>query len=189
MKEIFKNYSKNIFNQLSCLDLKKIFILQQILYKAWKNNNKVFLCGNGGSAGNANHIANDLLYVINKKKGINVESLVSNPAVITCLANDEGYENIFIKQLETKAKKNDILIVFSGSGNSKNIIKALRYSNKNKIKTVAIVGYNGGVAKKIANLCIHTKVNDMQVSEDFQTIIMHICAQLLKVRLNHFFKK
>ena len=80
------------------------------------------------------------------------------------------------------------MIAFSGSGNSKNIIKALRYANKNKIKTVAIVGYDGGVAKKLASLSIHIKVNDMQVSEDFQTIIMHICTQSLKKR-KLFFKK
>jgi D-sedoheptulose 7-phosphate isomerase len=186
MEKIFKNYSKNIINQLSKLDLNKIIKLERILFEAWKNNNKVFFCGNGGSAGNANHIANDLFYVINKKKGINTESLASNPAIITCLANDEGYENIFVKQLETKANINDVLIAFSGSGNSKNIIKALRYANKNKIKTVAIVGYDGGVAKKLASLSIHIKVNDMQVSEDFQTIIMHICTQSLKKRKTIF---
>jgi D-sedoheptulose 7-phosphate isomerase len=125
MEKIFKNYCKNIINQLSKLDLNKIIKLERILFEAWKNNNKVFFCGNGGSAGNANHIANDLFYVINKKKGINTESLASNPAIITCLANDEGYENIFVKQLETKANINDVLIAFSGSGNSKNIIKAI----------------------------------------------------------------
>lgn len=189
MEKIFKNYIKNITNQLSRLDLNKILMLEKILFNAWKNNNKVFFCGNGGSAGNANHMANDLLYVINKKKGINAESLVSNPAIITCLANDEGYENIFVTQLQTKAQINDVLIAFSGSGNSKNVIKALRYSNKNKIKTVAIVGYDGGLAKKIASLFIHIKVNDMQVCEDFQTIIMHICTQSLKARKNFFLKR
>lgn len=186
LQKNFEKYKKNIEFQLSKLDISKIAKLEKILLAAWKNNNKVFLCGNGGSAGNANHIANDLLYVVtkNNNKGINAESLTANPSVITCLANDEGYENIFTEQLKTKAKKKDVLIVFSGSGNSKNIINAISYANKNKIKTIAIVGFDGGRAKKIANLCIHIKVNDMQISEDFQTIIMHICTQsLMKKKL------
>jgi len=186
LQKNIEKYKKNIEYHLSKLDISKIAKLEKILLAAWKNNNKVFLCGNGGSAGNANNIANDLLHVVtkNNNKGINAESLTANPSVITCLANDEGYENIFTEQLKTKAKKKDVLIVFSGSGNSKNIINAISYANKNKIKTIAIVGFDGGRAKKIANLCIHIKVNDMQISEDFQTIIMHICTQsLMKKKL------
>lgn len=181
IKKIFKNYKKNIEFQLSNIDVNKIVKIEKILLTAWKNNNKVFFCGNGGSAGNSNHMANDLLYVVakNNQKGINAESLTANSSVITCLANDEGYESIFTEQLKTKANKKDVLIAFSGSGNSKNIINAITYANKKKIKTIAIVGFDGGKAKKIANLCIHIKVNDMQISEDFQTIIMHICTQSL----------
>jgi D-sedoheptulose 7-phosphate isomerase len=78
------------------------------LYDALITRNNVFLIGNGGSAGNANHIANDFLYgagLSNNKLGLNVESLASNPSVLSCLANDCGYENIFSYQLSTKAKK------------------------------------------------------------------------------------
>ncbi len=77
------------------------------LYKSWKNKKNIFICGNGGSAGNANHIANDLIFAAGKrnKKGLKVESLSANSSVITCLANDLGYENIFSEQLKVKGSK------------------------------------------------------------------------------------
>ena len=113
------------------------------------------------------------------KIGLNVESLSSNVAVITCLANDIGYENIYSEQIKNKGKKGDLLIVLSGSGNSKNILKALKVANNLKMKTFAILGYNGGMAKKIAKYPIHTSANDMQVSEDLQMFYLNYCLKEL----------
>src|SRR5213079_3704559 len=91
------------------------------------SNRQVFLCGNGGSAGNAIHLANDFLYGISKRpgSGLRVNALASNPAVITCLANDEGYDRIFSLQLAVQAQAGDVLVALSGSGNSQNILLAL----------------------------------------------------------------
>ena len=152
----------------------------QIL-KTWKNKKTIYVCGNGGSAGNANHIANDLIFAAGKKnkKGIKVESLASNPSIITCLANDIGYENIFSEQIRVKGSKGDLLIVLSGSGNSTNVIKAIKEAKKNKLDTFAILGFNGGMCKKIVKNYIHYEVNDMQISEDLQMIVLNICIQEL----------
>ena len=138
--------------------------------KSSKKRNTIFLCRDGGSAVNVNHIANDFLYGVSSKLKIelNVESLSSNVAVLTCIANDIGYENIYLEQLNNNGKKADILIVLSGIGKSKNICKAQKISNKLQMKTFAISGYSGGKAKKIANYPIHCPVNNMQISENIQ---------------------
>ena len=112
------------------------------------------------------------------KEGLKVESLTSNPAVLTCLANDIGYEK-FSEQIKVKGEKNDFLLVLSGSGNSKNIINALKEAKKLKLRTFAIVGFSGGKCIKLADNYIHTKINDMQISEDFQMILLNIIMKEL----------
>ena len=123
-----KKYTENLVKIINSFDNKKIDSLCKEIKKIWKNKRSLFICGNGGSAGNAIHIANDFIYGIGggKKPGINVEALTANSSVLTCLANDTGYENIFSKQIQAKGKKNDLLICLSGSGNSKNIINAIK---------------------------------------------------------------
>ncbi|UOG42751.1 SIS domain-containing protein [Leptospira noguchii] len=151
------------------------------LKDAWETKKQVFFCGNGGSAGNAIHLANDFNYGIDKKNGIGlrVEALPANSAVITCLANDEGYDTIFSQQLAVKANPGDVLIVLSGSGNSPNVVKALEVGNKIGMITYAILGFSGGKCKELAKYPIHFPINDMQISEDLQVIVGHMCMQWL----------
>jgi D-sedoheptulose 7-phosphate isomerase len=160
---------------------KEIEFLAASIQSAWSNKKTLFLCGNGGSAGNAIHLANDFNYGISKKNGIGmrVEALPANAAVITCLANDIGYENIFSQQLEVKANEGDLLLALSGSGNSPNILRALEVGNQLGLKTFALLGYTGGKAKSIAKFPIHFDVDDMQISEDLQLIVGHIIMQWL----------
>jgi len=176
-----KTYLKKINSAFTAEVDRSIEKLAKALNYAWKNKKNIFICGNGGSAANAMHIANDLIYGagIKKDKGLKVEALSSNSSVLTCLANDIGYENIFLEQLRVKANKDDILIVLSGSGNSQNVINALNFAKKNKIKSFSILGYSGGECKKISDHSVHFKVNDMQISEDLQLITGHLCMQWL----------
>jgi D-sedoheptulose 7-phosphate isomerase len=99
--------------------------------------------------------------------------------VLTCLANDEGYEEIFSLQLAVLGRKDDVLIALSGSGNSPNIVKALEQAKKMGIKTYAILGYKGGKAKALADVAIHFVVDDMQISEDMQLVVGHMIMQWL----------
>jgi len=158
-----------------------IIHLRDSLKLAWDNKRNIFLCGNGGSAANAIHLANDFIYGAGVKKGggLKVEALSSNPAVLTCLANDIGYENIFSEQLNVKGSEGDVLIVLSGSGNSANVVKALEVAKKLKMHTFAILGFTGGACKKLADTPIHFEINDMQIAEDLQLIVGHMCMQWL----------
>jgi len=159
----------------------KVPILAKSLLRIWKNNAQLFFCGNGGSAGNAIHLANDFIYGAGRRigKGLKVEALSANPAVLTCLANDVGYDFVFSEQLKVKAEKGDVLVALSGSGNSANIIRAIEAGNKIGMDTFAILGYSGGTCKDIAKHSIHFPVDDMQISEDLQLIVGHMCMQWL----------
>jgi D-sedoheptulose 7-phosphate isomerase len=155
--------------------------LAQRFMTAWTEGKTIYLCGNGGSAGNAIHLANDFTYGAGIKRGIGlrIEALPANAAVITCLANDIGYENIFSEQLRVKANAGDVLVVFSGSGNSPNVVNALEMGNKLGMTTFAVLGYDGGKCKTLAQHPIHFAVDDMQIAEDLQLIVGHMVMQWL----------
>jgi D-sedoheptulose 7-phosphate isomerase len=154
----------------------------------WHTGRQVFLCGNGGSASNALHLANDYLYPVSKTKGsgIRAHALTENPAVLTCLGNDEGYGEIFSFQLAALANKGDLLLAFSGSGNSPNILRALEEARRLGMKSYAILGDSGGKAKGLADVPIHVAIDDMQIAEDTQTIIGHMILQWLYAQRDSF---
>jgi len=148
---------------------------------AWQEGRHLYICGNGGSAANAIHLANDYLYGISREDGIGmrVTALTANPSVITCLANDEAYDKIFSAQLKVLANPGDLLLALSGSGNSPNIVDALRMGNELDMRTFAILGFSGGICKRLAGTAIHFPVSDMQVSEDLQQIVGHMLMKYL----------
>jgi len=181
MKAHCREYVDKISNAFTDDIIDKIEILASALKDAWVTGKKVFLCGNGGSAGNAIHLANDFNYGIDKANGIGlyVDALPANQSIVTCLANDEGYDSIYSQQLKVRASKDDILIVLSGSGNSPNVVKALEVGNAIGMNTFSILGFSGGKCKELSKTAIHFPINDMQVSEDLQTMIGHMCMQKL----------
>ena|ERR1700730_3856449 len=181
MPQHVKAYSEKLVRALDLDAMGAVSILGEALRESWKLGRAVYLCGNGGSAGNAIHLANDFLYGagISNGIGLRVEALSANPAVLTSLANDVGYEDVFAEQVRVKANPGDILIVLSGSGNSANVVKALEMGNAKAMKTFAILGYSGGRCKEIAQIPIHFEIHDMQISEDLQLIVGHICMQWL----------
>ena len=195
MKNI-KNKKFNSFANDYLVRLNNVFddqILEQIeklsndLKNIWIKKKNLFICGNGGSAANAIHMANDFHYGIGacgpapSLPGLNVEALSSNSAIITCLGNDIGFEDIYSHQIDVKANESDLLIVLSGSGNSANVVNALNKAKSKGVKTYAIVAFTGGNCKKIAHESIHFKVNDMQIAEDSQLIVGHVCMQWLTI--------
>ena len=133
------NYFSNLQKLLTSVNRKSIEILIKEVKNIRKTKKNLFICGNGGSAANAIHLANDFLFTkLSKKKMLNVEALTSNNSVLTCLANDLGYPFVFSKQLEMKGNKNDMLLILSGSGNSKNLIEAIKIAKKLKMKVFGI---------------------------------------------------
>ncbi len=179
IKNHINTYTKKLVDSLSCDAIDKVEDLANALLVAWQLGKSIYFCGNGGSAGNAIHLANDFIYGagLNFGKGLKVEALSANPAVLTCLANDIGYDQIFAEQIRVKGQSGDVLIALSGSGNSPNIIKALEIGNSLGLKTFAVLGFDGGKSKQIAQFPIHFPVQDMQIAEDLQLIVGHICMQ------------
>ena len=196
MKKILFNthiqqYSQRLIESLTNLEEDQLSNFATALLDSWLEGNSVYFCGNGGSAGNAIHLANDFIYGagLGLGKGLKVEALSANSAVITCLANDVGYEEIFSEQIRVKGQKGDILVALSGSGNSPNILRALEISNTLGLKTFAILGFDGGKAKNLAQYALHFPVQDMQIAEDLQLIVGHMCMQWIYQyslpKLNH----
>jgi len=155
--------------------------LTEALRTCWKSGHRLFLCGNGGSAGNAVHIANDLAYGIAKGKGLGmrVQALPANVSLLTCLANDEGYDHVFSRQLAVEGQAGDVLAVLSGSGNSANILEALKQAKAMNIQSFAVLGFTGGKAKAMADVSLHFAIDDMQIAEDLQLILFHMIMQWL----------
>lgn len=179
------SYLERLQGSFNGTNLKAVEDLSRELFQAWTSGRNVFICGNGGSAANAIHIANDLHYGIGacgageKIPGLRIEALSANTGIITCLANDTGYENIYAHQLEVKSRKGDILIALSGSGNSPNIVKALEIANAMGVNTFAILAFTGGRCRDLAKNVIHFEINDMQIAEDTQLVVGHLCMQWL----------
>lgn len=185
MKALMAAYQAALCEQIGLLDADMIETLAQHLLDCCNTKKQVFICGNGGSAGNAIHLANDFLYGIDPSglRSLNVEALPANSSVLTCLGNDIGYDKIFSHQLKVKANPKDVLIVLSGSGNSDNILQALRQAKEIGMVSFAILGFSGGKAKILADFAIHNNINDMQISEDLQIIVGHMLMQFIAKEL------
>lgn len=168
-------YLQNLILAIKSIESSKIKKLEDFIISTHKKKGTIFICGNGGSSANADHIVNDLSLGFSKsKRGFKFLSLTSNAPVITCLANDIGYDKVFSNQIKNLASKKDMLVILSGSGNSKNIINAIVEAKKKKMIIFGIYGFDGGKAKKITKNFIHIKFNDMQISEDMQMVIFNL---------------
>ena len=174
-------YLARLHEACSLIPIQSVEHLAVAMFNAWKDQKQVFIIGNGGSAGNAIHLTNDFIYGISKRmgSGIRMHALPANQAMITCLGNDLGYENIFSHQLAVLGQSGDLLIALSGSGNSPNILNALSEAKTQGLTSFAILGFDGGKAKAACDHPIHVPVHDMQLSEDSQLIIGHMIMQWL----------
>ena len=181
--DIFEIYINNLVLAQKTYLIPAAEKLTNLMFDAWQNDRTVYLCGNGGSGANALHMANDLMLFGQKEKikGVKTEALNANIAVVTCIANDESFEDIFVNQLKTKLNQNDILLVLSGSGNSKNIINAIEFANSIDALSIGVLGFDGGKAKGLVKELIHFAVNDMQVVEDLQISLVHMLMKQLTV--------
>jgi D-sedoheptulose 7-phosphate isomerase len=177
----FIDYWQRMSAVMQRIDWTPVSLLGHELLDCWKTGRQVFMAGNGGSAGNTVHLANDFLYAMSKRRGsgLRIHSLSANSSVLTCLANDEGYDQIYSLQLGVLARPGDVLIVCSGSGNSPNILRALEEARRIGMKSYAVLGYSGGKAKALADVPIHIEVDDMQIAEDTQLILGHMLMQWL----------
>jgi D-sedoheptulose 7-phosphate isomerase len=173
----FKDYTTYLNETLIKVDQGELDNFISLMLKAYNEERMVFVIGNGGSAANSSHFAQDLAKGTRKtletEKRIKALSLTDNSAFITALSNDDGYDTIFEQQLRTYAKHGDFLIAISGSGNSPNIIKAIEWANANEITTIGITGFEGGKLKKLARHSVNVPLNDMCTSESVHSVVLH----------------
>ena len=173
--------------QLSCIGnlressqiIKNIF---QKLISARDNDQAIYIMGNGGSASTATHFTSDLLKtsIIKSKKRFKAHSLSDNIPVVLAWANDDEYNNIFLGQLENFLKKNDIVIGFSGSGNSENVIKAIEFANNNNATTISFTGKGGGKISKISQINLTIPSDDMLTIETMHLLICHLLTTMIR---------
>jgi D-sedoheptulose 7-phosphate isomerase len=185
----FSNYKKTVTNVLETLSDDEINKFMDLLIDAYKNDRFVFVIGNGGSAANASHLAQDLAkgtrHSPDQKRRLKALSLTDNTPFISAQGNDEGYDSIFEQQLRTFANPGDYLIAISGSGNSPNIVKAIDWANNNGIITIGITGYDGGMLRKIAKHTVHVPLNEMCTAESIHSIIFHYVILELREKLKN----
>jgi len=183
----FNSYKKTIGDILNSLDIAEIDKFMDMLLDAYKNDKFVFVMGNGGSAANASHFAQDLAkgtrHSKEQPKRLKALSLTDNTPFITAQGNDDGYDSIFEQQLRTFAKAGDYVVAISGSGNSPNIIKAIEWANNNGLTSVGVTGFDGGKLRKMAKHTVHVPLNDMCTSESIHSIIFHYVILELRERL------
>ena len=160
----------------------KINQIYDNLLNARNSKNNIFLMGNGGSASTASHFTADLLKtsILENQNRFSAFSLTDNIPVILAWANDAGYENIFLGQLKNLLKQGDIVIGFSGSGNSKNVIKAFEYANQLNSITISFTGGNGGELAKISKYNLNINDNDMLTIETGHLLICHLLTTLIR---------
>ena len=180
--EFARYYTKYLSELLQKLDASSIAAFINILLSAREDGRKIFFIGNGGSAATASHFANDIaIGTRSLDKPFNATSLTDNVAVITAIANDDGYDEIFVQQLKTQAKSGDVVVAITASGNSTNIIKALEYARSINAVTVAILGFDGGACKGLADTVIlaETPRGEYGPVEDIHMILDHLIGSYL----------
>ena len=180
-------YKEDLINAVNSLNIKEIENLAVRIKKLVKTNKALFVIGNGGSSATASHMVCDLQKTVLGKspstyKGARLKAvcLADNVPLVTAWSNDDSYDLIFSEQLKNMGTRGDLLIVITGSGNSKNILEALKTASKLKIDTFGFLGFDGGKALKLTDKYILVSSEHYGIVEDVHMILDHILTEVLK---------
>ena len=180
------DYSKSYIDYLSAvlknISLKDIEKFVEVLLEARERESSIFFIGNGGSAATASHFANDIaIGTRTYEKPFRAISLCDNQAVITAIANDDGYEKIFSQQLQVLLKKQDVVVAISASGNSPNLLDAINTAKKMNTITVGISAFDGGKMKEMVDISVHvpTEKGEYGPAEDSHMVLDHLISNYL----------
>ncbi len=147
---------------------------------SYRNGGKMLLMGNGGSAGDAQHIAAEFIGRYKKeRKPVAAIALTVDSSILTCVGNDYGYENVFARQVEGLAKKEDVVIAISTSGNSENVIRGVEKAREIGAKTIGLLGKQGGKLKDLVDLAIVVPSSDTARIQEAHITIGHIICEIL----------
>jgi len=175
-----KNYARKYLDELiksiDTIPMDKVEEIAELLKETYRKGRRIFVMGNGGSAATASHFVCDFAKGsgVKGKKKFKVIGLTDNVPIMTALGNDISYDEIFSAQLEPLLEKDDLVIVFTGSGNSKNILKAVDQANYIKAKTVAFTGFKGGKVKDKVGTCLIVPSDNIERIEDAHLILEHL---------------
>lgn len=180
-------YLQAVQATINNLDPEVIASFATHLENAYNSNQSIYVIGNGGSAANASHFAQDLAKGIFFEKPVaktmKAISLTDNIAHITAIANDTGYQNIFSAQLNTFANTGDVLVCISGSGNSENIVEAVKAAKQKNMFVIGVTGFDGGQLKTMSDFVVHVPLHEMCTVESIHSIIFHLIVLELRERL------
>jgi D-sedoheptulose 7-phosphate isomerase len=174
-------YTKKLAELLGRLDFAAIDAGVDLIEKAWRDGKQIIALGNGGSSLTALHFINDWNKSVFLSSGIPFRgrTLVDNIGLVMSYANDVSFEDVFAEQLKNILQPGDLVLALSGSGNSENVIRAVKYANDHGATTLGLCGYRGGKLKDTAQHVIWVDADDMQLSEDVHFFFGHIVMQRL----------
>lgn len=181
-----ERYLQEVARLLKKIDVTTVERIADILIDAYQEEQTIFTIGNGGSAATASHFASDLAkgtIVKNMRKRFRAIALSDNVPQITAWGNDKGYSYIFVEQLKNLLRKKDLLIAISGSGDSRNIVKAVKYAKSKGAVTIGIAGFKGGKLGKIVDHAVIVPSSNMRQIEDVHLILEHAITSYLITKL------
>ncbi len=178
----FDAYAEEMSRAAKTIDTAALDRAAVVLLEAYLRGAHMFSCGNGGSASIANHMQCDHVKGVRTGTGLSphVLSLSTNVELLTAIANDAGYENVFVHQLQSQSRPGDVLTAVSSSGSSPNIVRALTWAREHGLHTIAVTGFDGGAAKALAEVSIHVDCANYGIVEDLHQAIMHALAQYIR---------
>jgi D-sedoheptulose 7-phosphate isomerase len=184
-KGFTRYYLEEVQRVTAALDSEKVDHVVYSLFQAWRNEQNVFILGNGGSAATSSHFACDLakMTVVEDQKRLKVMALTDNVPLMTAWANDTDYSQVFIEPLRAFVRSGDIVLGITGSGNSANVLRALEYANASGAYTIAFTGYGGGKVKDIARFSVIVPSCQMQVIEDVHSLMTHAISLQLRAMI------
>jgi D-sedoheptulose 7-phosphate isomerase len=171
-------YKKSLFEAIDSIDLAKVNQAISWFAEARDNGRSIFTCGNGGSASTASHFVCDIVKgaSLGRDTRFRIMALTDSLPTITAYSNDVGYDVVFVEQLRNFARKGDVVVAISGSGNSPNVVKAVEYANSIGCRTLAMTGRDGGRLGPLAQLNVQVPVPHMGRIEDAHMIVCHMIA-------------
>jgi D-sedoheptulose 7-phosphate isomerase len=178
---IAEAYLSKLSAQLSAIDRNEVDSAVQVIADAWQAGKQIITLGNGGSSMTALHFINDWnkSVFMSSGKQFRGRSLVDNMGLVMSYGNDLSFQDIFVEQLKNILMPGDLVLAISGSGNSENVVRAVRYANENGAVTLGLCGYRGGKLKEMAQHVLWADVDDMQIAEDIHSIFGHMVMQRL----------
>jgi len=179
------NYRQLLIDTLGALDLQSVAAMEEAFFHAHQAGNRIFTMGNGGSGASASHAAGDFIkgasYGLDQR--FKMICLNDNLSSMMAIANDIGWDDIFVEPLKNYIEPGDVVIGISGSGNSRNVLKAIEYAQSVGAVTIGMTGFSGGKLKSMVDISVHSPADDMEIAEDIHMAVFNMVKKALMSRL------